>query len=264
MRDPSLRVSVATLVRVVFQHPRTAVPYLALERKATVLAGQAQSEIRVRTQPFGGAVRIRDLVPLRELIGEVRFDSQRSEAEEDFRILIQAQQWPAVRAFCLRHLVDANDLILETSPDRELAEEFWDTLGVCLTGEQYTAEPVATLIEGDPARTENVHAQGQPTVRVYRVFEVRILDGPLVETMVENSTQHTDLDLRQMALAQAEEGRPGRANAMLCLPLNWLKDLYRALPPDKRGEAVQVTTHWLEGNVSAVLPGVTVPKYEQV
>ncbi len=72
--DLSLRVSVATLARVVFKHPLTGELMLALERKATL----HENKIEVKSQPFGGAIRILDVDAIHDLIGDFHFDSKRS------------------------------------------------------------------------------------------------------------------------------------------------------------------------------------------
>jgi hypothetical protein len=55
---------------------------LALERKVTVLD---DGSVSVRSQPFGGGVRILNEAHLQAIIGEVQFDRERSEHEADFR-----------------------------------------------------------------------------------------------------------------------------------------------------------------------------------
>ena len=54
----SLRVSVATLVRVVAADADHANPFLALERTATFFKQEGRA--RVKAQPFGGAICIND------------------------------------------------------------------------------------------------------------------------------------------------------------------------------------------------------------
>lgn len=264
MSKPSLRVSVATLARVIFQHPQDSSWMLALERKATLLKPRPQPDVRVKAQPFGGAVRFRDPSQLAAEIGDFRFDSLRSQEEVDFRILVQPTDWPAVRDFCISHLQHPDDPALETDPDRELTEEFYDTLGVRLRPDQYTTQPLAILIENHPERTENIHAAGYPTARIYHVFEVHILDDSLAQSMIENSRRYSDLDLRQHALRDASEGGPGQANALLTLPLKKLTESYLALHPKERSLPVKIAGHLLDGNVPAVLTNVPVPKYQRV
>ena len=47
----------------------------------------AENRVRVNAQPFGGPDHINDLTPLLERTGGFHFDSERSRAEQDFRIL---------------------------------------------------------------------------------------------------------------------------------------------------------------------------------
>src|SRR6187200_928878 len=134
----SLRVSSATLVRVLLARPTDGEPMLALERKATLHDGTKGQVVEVKAQPFGGALRIQDLGSLQRILGDFHFDGQESLAEQDFRIFIRPSDWEAVRAFCLRHIHSPKDPILETDPTRELTEEFADTLGIELKQDQYT------------------------------------------------------------------------------------------------------------------------------
>ena len=64
--DLSLRVSVATLVRVIFKHPNNGEWMLALERKATLYETEHEHVIEVKSQPFGGAIRILDVDAIRK------------------------------------------------------------------------------------------------------------------------------------------------------------------------------------------------------
>lgn len=264
MSKPNLRVSVATLARVIFEHPQDSSWMLALERKATLLKPGPQPEVRVKAQPFGGAIRLRDPAPLEKQIGDFRFDSQRSQEEGDFRILVQPSDWPVLRDFCISHLQHLADPVLETEPDRELIEEFYDTLGIRLNLGQYSSLPLNILIENQPERTENIHASGYPTARIYFVFEIRIRDDALTQAMVENSARYSNLDLEQLTLRNASDGGPGRANAILTLPLERLAEQYLAMPPEKRGKPVKLGDHLLDGNVAAVLPDVPLPKYQRM
>ena len=83
----------------------------------------------------------------RQSSGEVRFDSERSEREADFRILISPSKWELVKQYSLRHLADQDDMELESLPHRELVEEFAETLGVSLEPDQYTFRPTGFVIE---------------------------------------------------------------------------------------------------------------------
>ncbi len=54
--EQNLRISVATLVRVLFENPRDGELMLALERRTTLREGGRV--VDVKSQPFGGAIRI--------------------------------------------------------------------------------------------------------------------------------------------------------------------------------------------------------------
>jgi hypothetical protein len=133
----SLRASVATLVRVLFKNPNDDELMLALERRATLRGTEGGGAVRVKSQPFGGAIRIFDVRTICDLLGDFHFDSERSRAEQDFRIFIRPSAWSLLREFCLEHISLDDDLILETIPTRELVEEFAETLGIDLQPEQY-------------------------------------------------------------------------------------------------------------------------------
>ncbi|MDQ2691394.1 MAG: hypothetical protein M3Y68_05135, partial [Chloroflexota bacterium] len=178
--DGLWRVSVATYNRVVFPDPQTGVLMLALERKATAHG----EKVHVRAQPFGGGIRILDAAPLQGLIGEIRYDSESSRTEQDFRILIPSVKWGPVKQYCLHHLANPDDHELESSPDRELAEEFEEDLGIRLELDQYAIQPVGLVIEDTPVPTKNARAPGQLTVRLYRIFEVRLVDPTLCSALL--------------------------------------------------------------------------------
>ena len=256
-----LRVSVATYNRILFPHPQSGVPVLALERRATFLNGD---RIRVRAHPFGGAVRILDPAPLEDIVGELGYDSERSRDEQDFRILIPPSKWDRVKDYCLRHLENPDDDELESMPHRELAEEFDETLHVHLKPDQYIAHPVGFVIENSPAPTANVNSLGIPTVRLYRVFDVRIVDGGLHHTMLAASDQCPDRELARLAQVDAERGGKGRAHSVLTLPLEEVTEAYRALAPDLRFSKTVVAGHELDESVLAVLGDVDVPQYQRM
>lgn len=259
-----MRVSVATLVRVVFTHPDHGAEMLTLERQATLLGPAGAAHVRVRAQPFGGAVRLRAPAPLVALIGDISFDSQRSRAEADFRLLIRPAAWDAVRQFCLEHLAALDDLVLEADPARELAEEVADALGLTLRPEQYQLRPIGTIVEYPPTPTDNQRAPGLNTARIYRVFEARVTDAALAQAMLANSAHYSDEALRARAWADFSTGGRGRANAVLTLPLQQVTAAYLALAPAARTGPVRVDDHQLDGNVPALLDGVAVPSFQRL
>lgn len=258
--EMSLRVSVAALVRVVFQHPLEGERMLALERKAYL----SDNRVEVRCQPFGGAIRILDVDALRGLIGDFHFDSQRSRAEQDFRLFIRPSDWPVLRGFCIRHLSHAEDAVLETDPGRELMEEFAEALSVALQPEHFSVKPLATLVENEATPTGNIRAKGMNTVRVYRIFESVIAYPPLVNAIRKSSEDISDQRLGELALQDARQGGNGRANAVLAVPLRAVTSACLALPPSKRKFPIFFEGHCLEETVAAVLEGITLPKYQRL
>ncbi|HXD11811.1 MAG TPA: hypothetical protein VN653_17225 [Anaerolineales bacterium] len=257
--DLSLRVSVAMLVRVVFKHPSDGEWMLALERKATLRG----TKVDVKSQPFGGAIRILDLDAMHDLIGDFHFDSERSRAEQDFRLFIRPSSWSVLREFCIQHLSLVDDSILETDPARELVEEFADALKINLQPEQYASKPAATVVEDESTPTENIHAKGIPTVRVYRIFEAHITDASLMDVMLKNSENISPEDLWELALNDSQTGGKGRANAILTRPLKQISDFYLAMSPNERNVPILFEKHQLEETVAAVLENIPVPKYQK-
>lgn len=256
-----LRVSVATYNQVFFSHPESGITMLALERKATL---SKDGGLNVRAQPFGGGVRILDPNPLREMLGEIEFDSQRSKGEGDFRILISPAKWEAVKEYCLSHLRNPDDPEIESTPDRELIEEFDETLGVDLKPNQYEVKPLGFVVQDQPVWTENWYARGYPTVRVYRTYKVRIIDEALCDFMLTTTRQYSDQDLGVLALNDLQNGGRGRANSVLTLPLSAVEEAYLAIVPEKRFKKIMVDGYELDESVLAVLDAVSVQQYHRL
>ena len=256
-------MSVATLDRVVFPHPQDGTTLLALERKASLLPEPGHGAY-VRAQPFGGGVRILDPNPLQSLVGTLHFDSDRSRSEQDFRILIPASAWEQVKQFCLQHLANTQDTYLESDPHRELLEEFAEVLDLHLEREQYTCRSGGFVIENHPAPTTNAYARGQPTLRIYRIFEVQVIDERLCAAMLKGSRQFSDQDLGRLALQDLQKGGQGRANAILTLPLSQVRAAYLDIPPEMRYRAITVAGHRLDKSVLAILEDVEVPQYQRL
>ena len=260
--DLSLRVSVATLDRVVFPHPNDGTLMLALERKASVVR-DGDNNVRVWAQPFGGGVNILNPFPLQEIVGEIQFDSEQSKHERDFRILISSSKWELVKQYCLRHLENPEDVELETLPHRELVEEFEETVNIHLSQDQYTIQPIGFVIENHPVQTDNTQVRGHLTARLYRIFKVVIIDDALCKTMLTASQRYSDQELRRLALKDFQSGNAGRANTILTLPLKLVLEAYLALSPEKRYRKIVIEDHELEESVLAVLGDIHVPQYER-
>ncbi|HEY5730382.1 MAG TPA: hypothetical protein VIS72_10050 [Anaerolineales bacterium] len=252
-----LRVSVATYDQVIFPHPESGITMLALERKATVLK---DGNINVRAQPFGGGVKILNTKSLKEIVGEIQFDSERSKQEQDFRILIQPSQWEMVKGYCLQHLTHPDDPELESAPDRELVEEFEETMGVALKRSQYKVEPMGFVVEDNPAQTDNWYARGFPTVRVYRTYKVNLIDAELCKNLLDTSGHVSDEELGRYAL----KNERGRANTVLALPLNSVSEACFVLPPEARYKKIKVDGYELDESVLVVLGDVDVPQYQRL
>ena len=252
----SLRVSVAALVSVLFDDPEDGRTMLALERTATLQEIEGRLEVTVKAKPFGGAVRLTNPQALRGLIGYFHYDSERSRRERDFRIQIHPASWEKVKEICREQSKETEKRILDSSPHRELAEEFEDTLSVRITSDQYHVRPRAIIVEDPPTETDNVRVERLPTVRIYYVFEAWMEAPEIITRMLANNRRYSDKDLQKMAWNDARQGGSGRANAILALRLDDLKDVYRSIPVDRRSGPMCVGEHQLDGNVLAILEEV--------
>jgi hypothetical protein len=257
----TLRVSVATLSRVVFQHPDDAVLMLALEHKGTLVPGDSGSQVIVKAQPFGGAIRIMDLNPVRKIAGTFNFDSEKSRAEGDFRLYIRPASWEAVRDFSIQQIRAGTGSILENDPARELAEEFEDALGIQLKASQYSLNSIGITLENEPAPSANPRAAGYPTARIYQVDEVRIQDKSLCRLIAENSRKYPSRVLSDLAQDHAHAGGQGRANAMLAAAIEQVREAILAAPWNQRGESLKFKDTLLDGNVGALFDDIPVPRY---
>lgn len=263
-RALSLRVSVATLVRVLFRNPGDDNLMLALERKATQYTTEKGAVVEVKAQPFGGAIQILNNKGIQDVTGTFNFDSDRSRLEGDFRIFIQPENWTPLRSFCIDHLNQNDDLFLETDPQRELEEEFYDSLKIKLTPDDYLCKPVTTILEENPTPTDNIHTRGSPTARIYRLFETKITNPYLARVVLENSERFSEQDLSNLALENARQGGKGRANAVLALPLQKLINYYSTLSPKQRNSPVLFMKNRLAETVPALLDGIAIPKFRRV
>jgi hypothetical protein len=256
----TIRLSVASLDRVLFPHPNDGTLMLALERKASIQQGAPAT---VKAQPFGGGVHLLDPRPLEEILGKIEFDSQHSRAEADFRLLIPSSEWEAVKDFCLVHLSNLEDPFLESTPHRELAEEFAEALHLHLRPDQYVFRRAGFTLETHLKPTQNVYAAGLPTVRIYLIFEVRLVDDSLIRRIQEANRSQSDPDLMALALEDYRNGGMGRINSVLTLPLNLVTQAYLDLPPENRFRLLNLENHWLDVSTLAILPGVEVEQYQR-
>ena len=258
-----LRVSVATLVKVLFQSPEDGQTMLALEHIATLRQIEGKPQVAVIAQPLGGAVRLLDPLALKELIGNFHFDSEESQEEEDFRIQIHPASWETIKDICRSHLDGTEKGILDFSPQRELAEEFEDALHIKIVPDRYQLNPLGLLVKNTPTETTNVRVEKNPTVRVYFVFEAWIHDREIISMMLANSRACSDSDLEKAAWKDARQGGKGRANAILVIGLDGLMSFYRSIPVDRRGDPLRLEGHQLDETVTALLDKLDSPKYRR-
>jgi hypothetical protein len=259
-----LRASVATFNQVMFPNPETGMMMLALERKATVLK---DGSVSILSQPFGGGIRILNPTPLQGIIGKIQFDSERSKQEQDFRILIPPSKWELIKEYCLHHMEledDDDEIEIESDPDRELTEEFLETIKVKLNPGQYTVQPLGFVIENSPVHSKNDYARGQLTVHLYRVFKVEVIDPMLCKVMWSVSQLYSDQSLGELALKNFESIGRGRANTILALPLQTIKESYLALAPEVRYRNIIVENHELDETGLPVLEDIDVPQYQRL
>jgi len=257
----TLRVSVATYNQVLFPHPENGTDMLALERKATV---SEDGSVNVRAQPFGGGVRILDPDPLKQILGEIQFDSERSQRDQDFRIVISPDKWDLVKRYSLEHLGNPDDPEIESTPDRELIEEFEETMQVVLRPTQYRVEPLGFVVEDNPVWTNNWYARGYLTVRVYRIYLVQIIDTELCDFMLTASQKYSNQELETQALKDLQNGGRGKANSVLILPFDRVVSAFSALPPETRYRKIEVEGHDMDESVLVVLGEVEVPQYQRI
>jgi len=178
--------------------------------------------------------------------------------------LIPPAKWELIKQYCLQHLADEDNIELEAEPDRELTEEFMETMKVKLSPSQYTVQPLGFVIENNPVRTTNEYARGQLTVHLYRTFRTQITDPVLCRIMLSISQLYSDQALGDLASNDFEQGNRGRMNTILTLSLETVRESYRALAPDIRYQKIIVEDHTLDESVLAVLADVDVPQYQRL
>jgi hypothetical protein len=245
----SLRVSVAALVSVLFDHPDNGKRMLGLEQFATLHEIDGQSNLSIRAKAFGGAVRLIDPQALAGLIGTFHYDSKLSRHEHDFRILIHPTSWEQVKHICREHINQPEKKILEISPVRELTEEFLDTLQVKITSDQYVLKSRGMIVQDRPQATHNLRLAGFPTVRIYYLFDA-FLHGPeLITKILKSNHPGSAEDLYEKVRQVGKR----KVNTVLALQLDELKKFYHAYPADQQQIPQRFGEHLLDGNVQALI-----------
>jgi len=246
--DRLLRVSAAAVCRVIFPHPHTSATQLVLERRIT----HGETANRVLAQPFGGALRILDPDGLRAAVGNFTYDSIRSSDEQDLRILIQPNDWEMVKGFILAQMQSKQPDVIETDPCRELEEEFVESVGIRLLPEHYTYRPVGISVQDRPTPTTNPRLPGASTTRIYRVFEVAILDASVCGAVLKKSQRYTDEDLLALAEALAAHEGKGRVNGALVIPFEDVRNAYQRSSPHSSFQPLSIHGHTLDSSTAVL------------
>ena len=100
-------------------------------------------------------------------------------------------------------------------------------------------------------------------MRLYRVFEARILDPGLWRVIRANSAERSNDDLQQLVMQDWRGNGRGRANACIALPMVAVRRFYGSMPFEKRNGPVAYNGITLEGNIPAILEDVPSPKYKR-
>jgi hypothetical protein len=254
-KELNLRVSIASLVSVLVKDPESNKTMIALERAATLLREDGKNRVIVRAKPFGGGVILKDPDLLKQLIGNFNYDSERSREEKDFRIQVNPARWEDIKELCGAHLNGRSKVILDITPDRELREEFEDSLKIKITHDDYSLRQKGMVVENRPTNTDNINAPGTSTVRVYYLFEAGIINTDIIKMLIGSSRDHSDEDLRKTAYANFHKGGKGRANAVLVVDPDKLKEYYRSVPRNNPDGLLQYGDHLLDGNVQVLFEG---------
>ena len=259
----NLRVSIGVLVSVLFNNPVKGKTMLALERTATLRTDENKSLLVVKAKPFGGGVRLLKPQDLTKLIGEFHYDSERSREQGDFRIQINPEYWNIVKEVCKEHLIDKEKGILDPSPVRELTEEFEDSLNISITPDDYYLQSKGMIVEDVLSNTNNVNAKGRPTVRTYYIFDAIMKNQEIINMMIDNSNRYSNIDLQRKASEDVRRGGKGRANAILIVFLDELKDFYSSIPIENRSGTKLYKGHELDGNVPVILEDIRFVRYQR-
>ena len=258
-----LRISVAAIVGVYFSDPENGKTMLVLERTATLQMIDGKPEVSVKVKPFGGGVRLLDPERLNILIGKFHYDSRKSSEEKDFRIRANPDSWVKIKEICKEHLIYPDKGLLDTGPERELGEEFEDSLKIKIGTDDYFLRKKGMVFEDLQVNTNNINAPGSPTVRVYYLFDARIKSQHIIKQILENSRKYSDNDLSKMALEDYNQGGKGRVNAVLSVEPDDLKNFYVSIPVDKRGGLLRYGEHQLEGNIPALFEDISSNKFKR-
>jgi hypothetical protein len=258
----SLRVSVATLSRVIFQPGDDGQLQLALEHKAHVHQTPQGPQLLAQAQPLGGGIRLLEPEALADHLGRFHFDSPRSKQEQDFRLFIRPSCWNDLLSLMEEELKLTHGAVVESEPGREIEEELFESLGLLVTPDQYSTYRLGLAVEKEPTPTHSWRAPGQPTARVYAIDEVVIADEVVCARLLAASREQTTSQLLALAQERSQSDGHGRANGVLVVPVAELQRTYKALPFEQRSEPLPFSGTVLSSNVVVLFPEVVTPRYE--
>jgi hypothetical protein len=153
---------------------------------------------------------------------------------------------------------------METTPSRELIEEFAECTQIDLKPPQFVYRQVGMVAENAPTPTDNIYSRGMPTVRLYSIFEVTITDDSVCQALVQASDRDSDAALGEIAVHNAQRSGRGRANSVLTMAVNRVTEFYRAMVPEQRYAAVVFDGHRLDQSVLPIIDGIEVPQLEWI
>jgi hypothetical protein len=82
--------------------------------------------------------------------------------------------------------------------------------------------------------------------------------------MLNRSAALSSRVLSELAIADAQRGGKGKANAVLALPWKRLQGNYRAMLPAERNVPIMFEENRLDSTVAAILEEVSIPRYQSV
>jgi hypothetical protein len=182
----NLRVSAATLARVRLRMPDNKPTFWVFEAKvwAEVKDGKIVQQV-AQLQPLGGACQLIEPETLWQLTKGFNFDSDKSRRESDFRLFVRAGQWDLIKEFLEKEFARPADGAVASDIKRELVEEIEEALRYQLRGEfGYLAWPMGTVVQGEAQKTLRSGMVGVETKRVFKIYDVEILDARLVDMLL--------------------------------------------------------------------------------
>lgn len=235
----SLRVSTAVLTQTSFIDPDTGELMLVLERKASYKEKDGKMKENFQAKPLGGASVLKKPNELSALIGSYNYDSEKSQAAGDFRLQIRPSAWEAVKQFCLKHFKDPSTGVLEADADRELKEEFEDSLSIKVSSKSFEITTLGAQVQSEPQKTKRLEVAGNQTVRVFNIQHVNITDKKLI-ALIKKNAETSNEEIKNKALAKAKEKGKGKASALGLISYKKLMAEYKKADSKEENPVVSI------------------------